>query len=94
MKTTSLKGRIAKLEKRFAKLGANEPQISELWVDRGDGILRHRDGRSMTREEFETAFPDARKITLKIFDKELVHRHPSRGDNANSETEGPRKYAS
>jgi hypothetical protein len=60
------------MQRQIAKLGANEPH--ELWIDEGDGILRHRDGRSMTREAFEAAFPDAETIRLKIFDRDIRRR--------------------
>jgi hypothetical protein len=63
VKTTSL-------QKRIAKLGANAPRIVETWIDEGDGILRHQDGRSMTQAEFKAAFPDAIEIRFKIFDSD------------------------
>jgi hypothetical protein len=92
VKTTSLQKRIAKLEAEAqSKLGANASSTGGLWVDGGDGILRHRDGRSMTREAFEAAFPDAKTIRLKIFDKELSDRRQRGGENASCGTERPRK---
>jgi hypothetical protein len=58
----------------MTQLDADEPPIYECWVNEGDGIVRHRDGRSMTREAFEAAFPDAETFTLNLFDKELPSR--------------------
>jgi hypothetical protein len=87
VKTTLLQRRIAKLEARIKKLDANEPSIYECWVDEGDGILRHQDGRSMTREAFKAASPDSKTIRLKIFDKELPRRGQCEEENGNSETE-------
>jgi hypothetical protein len=47
-----------------------KPQC-ETWVDGGDGLLRTRSGKVMTREAFDATFPNARKIKLNIFDREL-----------------------
>lgn len=74
MKTTLLQRRIAKLEAQIRQLDANEPPTYGCWVDEGDGIVRHSDGRSMTREAYKAAFPDAEMIRFKIFDKELSGR--------------------
>jgi hypothetical protein len=63
MKNSFLKRRLAKLE---AKRDIGPPR-SECWVNSGDGLLRHKDGRTMTQEAFDAAFPNAQKITLDIF---------------------------
>ena len=60
------------LKRRLARLETKKcvgPSKFELWVNEGDGYLRHKDGRIMTREAFDAAFPNARKITLDIFGK-------------------------
>jgi hypothetical protein len=44
------------------------PPRFELWVDEGGGILKTRDGKSMTRDAFDAAFPNAIKIKLAIFE--------------------------
>lgn len=46
--------------------GFNAPRV-EVWVKEGDGIVRHRSGRVMTKEAFDAAFPHARHITLNLF---------------------------
>jgi hypothetical protein len=65
MKNSILKRRLARLE-AWENVG---PPKFECWVDAGDGHLRHKDGRIMTREAFDAAFPNAKKITLDIFEK-------------------------
>jgi len=39
----------------------------ELWVNEGDGLLRNGAGQVMTRNAFDAAFPNARRIKLNIF---------------------------
>jgi hypothetical protein len=60
-----IRHRLAALEARH-HVG---PPKFECWVDAGDGYLRNNDGVTMTREAFDAAFPNARKITLDIFKK-------------------------
>jgi len=43
----------------------------ELFINQGDGLLRNRTGQVMTREAFDAAFPNARRITLDIFGDRL-----------------------
>jgi hypothetical protein len=50
--------------------------VFDLWIDEGDGLLRQSTGEDstgqvMTREAFNAAFPDAKKIRLNIFDKQI-----------------------
>lgn len=55
---------------RLARLEAKEnigPPKYEFWVSAGDGLVRNRDGRTMTQEAFDAAFPNARNFTLDIF---------------------------
>jgi hypothetical protein len=65
MKDSLLKRRLARLE---AKENIDPPKF-QLWVNEGDGCLRNKDGTIMTREAFDAAFPNARKMTLDIFEK-------------------------
>jgi hypothetical protein len=65
MKNSHLKQRLTRLE---AKENIGPPKF-ECWVNEGDGYLRSEDGRIMTREAFDAACPNARKITLDIFKK-------------------------
>jgi len=62
MKNSLLKRRLAWLE---AKENISPPKF-EFWLDAGDGYLRNKDGMRMTRQAFDAAFPNARKITLNI----------------------------
>ena len=64
MKSSLLKRRLAQLE---AKENIGPPRF-EVWVNAGDGYLRNQAGMTMTREAFDAAFPDARKVTLNIFE--------------------------
>jgi hypothetical protein len=57
--------RLAALETR-RYMGAPKFQV---WVNEGDGLLRSREGRVMTQEAFDKAFPNARKMKLNIFEK-------------------------
>jgi hypothetical protein len=66
VKATSLQRRVAKLQRRMATLGTNEPEIHEFWFDEGDGILRNHDGRSMTLEELEAAFPNVARTIVEF----------------------------
>jgi hypothetical protein len=50
-----------------ARRGAGAPKI-DIWVNEGNGLLHNRAGDVMTREAFDAAFPNARKIKLNIFD--------------------------
>lgn len=94
MKTTSLQRRIAKLSANEPHIAndphiADEPPIVQVWFEGDDGMMRNnRDDTLMTREAFE-ALPDVLK--LKIFDKKLVRRHQCGGENANCSTEKPGK---
>jgi hypothetical protein len=60
-----IRRRIATLEAR-RRVG---PPEFDLWVNEGDGILRNRDGRTMTADAFDAAFPDSETIRLNLFEK-------------------------
>jgi hypothetical protein len=62
------------MQRRFAKFKAKNHTSTpkfELWINEGGGLLRNPDGRTMTRQDFDTAFPDATKFTLDIFNEPL-----------------------
>jgi len=63
MKNSFLKRRLAKLE---AKRNIGPPKF-RFWLDKGDGYLRNNDGITMSRQDFDAAFPNARKFKLDIF---------------------------
>jgi hypothetical protein len=59
------------IPRRLATLEARHhvgPPKFECWVNAGDGYLRNNDGVTMTRDAFDAAFPNARKIKLNIFE--------------------------
>lgn len=62
-----IRRRLAALE---ARRGVVAPKI-QVWVNGGNGLLRNREGQVMTREAFDTAFPNARKISLDIFNERV-----------------------
>ena len=62
-----IRRRLTALESRR---GIGAPEI-EVWVNEGNGLLRNRAGDVMTREAFDAAFPNARTITLDIFNKRV-----------------------
>jgi hypothetical protein len=61
--------RLARLE---AKRNIGAPKF-EVWVDAGDGYMRHKDGMTMTRDGFDVAFPNTRRFTLDIFENSDRH---------------------
>ncbi len=65
MNNSFLKRRLTQLE---VKKNISPPKY-RLWVsDAAGGLLRNSDGRTMTREAFDKAFPNAKKFRLNIFD--------------------------
>jgi len=62
MKNSLLKRSLARLE---AMQNIGSPNV-EVWLEKGDGYLRKKDGTTMTRQAFDAAFPNAMKITLDI----------------------------
>jgi hypothetical protein len=57
------------IHRRLAALEARHhtgtPKFN-VWINKGDGLLRNRDGAAMTQEAFDAAFPNAIKFTLNI----------------------------
>jgi hypothetical protein len=58
--------RLTALERH--RVGTPKVEVKvEVWINEGDGIVRHRSGRVMTKEAFDAAFPHARHISLNLF---------------------------
>jgi hypothetical protein len=58
-----IRRRIAALESRYH---VGKPKIA-MWLSEGDGLVRGPEGEMMTREAFDAAFPNVKRITLDIF---------------------------
>lgn len=57
---------------RLARLEAltNKSARPVIWLDDGDGKLHGPDGAVMSREEYSQKYPDSRRITLNIGERD------------------------